>query len=132
MWDFDEFWEVNEQYPHFDGLCRVSFNQTWTFADDATRNDYETAKSMFVAANNKDTHYDLDSPLESPECSDHFVFDEGTYHYFLKFPYYLLASMFLMSAPYRIWFQGLISEKTINMNRVIRKRVYSMESISLN
>jgi len=123
-WNYSEFWDVNDPYPVYFGMARVRFTNEYSFFDDATRNDHSRSFEEFIRLNdNHDAHRTTSSKVIVPKCANHVGFDAGLAPYFLRYTYYVYATLVLCSLPFRMWLVSTTSKNVTRMKKVVWKKI---------
>ena len=120
-WQFSQWWDNSDEFVQETGLQRCSFDHVYYFADNETRNLYESERSQFQRDNDKDTHQRFSSEYIVARAPNILTFAAIDVPYFLRFTYFFYATLLLASFPFRVWMTSISSKKKFNMSKTVKK-----------
>ena len=105
--------EAHKGWPGRSLLCQIAFTKAYVFGDEYTRSHFEWMKSAFISANNLDTHYDFWIKFDLPGFESAMLMEmfPGARPKALNAGAFFLASLFLLSYPYRVWFSSIAKKR---------------------
>ena len=98
----------------------MSFPSTYRFADDYTRGEHARMKNEFKQYHDRDTYQNFSQTYNLSSDFDHMLLYSDEVPYFLRFSYYLLASLLLLSFPFRVWCVSLSTKHRVGIQKVFK------------
>lgn len=105
--------EAHKGWPGRSLLCRIAFSKAYVFGDEYTRSHFEWMKSAFIAAHNLDVHYDFHVAFDLPGFEPALLLElfPGARPKALNAGAFFLASVLLLTFPYRVWFSSIAKKR---------------------
>jgi len=101
-------------------VTKILFEKKFSFADHESKMRYEEKK--FIQLNSKDTHYDLTTSFEIPGFEPRILAaaHPGLMPEKLRLQWFVLASLCLLTVPYRLWFSSITGACTHCIHKRLR------------
>ena len=122
-WKYDKCFDESDMFVQTAPIQRCEFVHTLKFKDQRTKNRFIKAKKKFKKINDKDDFQNFACKTFLPnnqKLNRLLIYDESIAHW-IKPHYYIIASIFLGSFPFRFCLAKISSRKTFIMKKVVQK-----------